>query len=220
MIDTLLQLLAPHPCISCGEIGAILCPNCKYDIVKDFFVFCIICGKDAADGICPRHASPFQSAWTVGIRKTVLQRLVGTYKFNGCRSAVQVLADLLDVCIPSLAPGTIVTCIPTHPRRIRERGYDHMALLARTFALRRSITYVPLLEKTTHYIQHTSNRRDRLRQVRGSFNLLTKPSPEIPVLLLDDVLTTGATLIEAASVISAAGVRSVKVAVIARQPLD
>lgn len=220
MIDTLLQLLAPHPCISCGEIGAILCPNCKYDIVKDFSVFCIICGKDESNGICVSHASPFESAWTVGIRKTVLQRLVGTYKFNGARSAVTVLADLLHTCLPALPASTIVTWIPTHPKRARERGYDHMQLLATCFAKMRGLTARPLLQKTVHYIQHTSSRKDRLKQVRGSFVCTGTIDEQATILLLDDILTTGATLTEAAAVLERNGAHAIKVAVIARQPLD
>lgn len=220
MIDTLLRLLAPHPCLSCGEIGPILCSDCKYNITRDFRTVCIVCDLRCPRGICGVHRSPCDAMWYVGLRKDALQRLVGTYKFNGTKSAARELADLLHMCLPALPKDTIITCVPTHPRRIRERGYDHMAHLARLFAGRRKLPYIPLLSRTRYFVQHNSTRSERLKQVRGAYTVLHPLSADSTYLLLDDVYTTGATVSQASNVLKEAGARNVFVAVIVKQPLD
>jgi predicted amidophosphoribosyltransferase len=208
MIDTLLSLVIPHLCISCGQIGAILCAKCKYDIISD-----IKRNKLMSSGI-------FDISWYVGDRKTVLQRLIGSYKFNGVRAAVYPLASMLSDTAPLLPYNAIVTWIPTLPRHVRERGYDHMKQLARVFAKVNGLEAHLVLERQKQFVQHRSDRKTRLSQVKDAFAVHGEIDPERPYVLLDDILTTGSTLREATKTLKASGVTLVYVGVIARQPLD
>ncbi|NTW61890.1 hypothetical protein HGB25_00520, partial [Candidatus Saccharibacteria bacterium] len=79
----------------------------------------------------------YDKAWVVGQRDGVLQRLVGLYKFERAKSAYKVLGDLILDILPDLPPETVIVPIPTTPSRIRERGYDHMLLVARYIAKKR-----------------------------------------------------------------------------------
>ena len=216
MIDDLLILIAPHPCISCGKIEAVLCSNCKYDIVKGAHDTCLFCNRvhpDSENAIC-------STTWFVGDRKAVLQRLVGIYKFNGVRAARFVLAALLYSTAPHLPRDAVVVWIPSNPKHIRERGYDHMRLLAAAFAKKAQLTIRPLLKRQTYFVQHRSDRKTRLNQVVGAFTVTERLDKHKTYLLLDDIYTTGATVKEALKVLIEAGAGHVIVAVIARQPLD
>lgn len=216
MIDTLLAFLAPHLCISCGQIGAPLCTNCKYDIVMNTYQTCVLCGISSA------QCSPTlcDGSWCIGYRKGVVQRLVGSFKFNGMRAAVRPLVDLLNTAAPPLPNDAIVTWIPTHPKHIRARGYDHMKVLAVAFSKKRRLNARPVLSRRTYFVQHKSSRKERLQQISGAFETTPVFEAGRTYVLLDDVYTTGATVNEAIRVLKAAGATQVIVGIIARQPLD
>lgn len=135
----MLSFLAPHLCCGCGEIDRNLCDSCRYDIISEPYGVCIDCGRPEPRGICPDHGTSFDRAWIVGERKDVLQRLIGLFKFKNVKTAAGALADLLDARLPTLPSRTVLVPIPTAPSHIRERGYDHLELIARHLSARRNI---------------------------------------------------------------------------------
>ena len=219
MVDKVLSIIAPHLCSGCGIIGSTFCDNCKYDIISEPFSDCIMCGKTSNYGICEDHKLPFYQAWVVGVRSGPLQRLIGGFKFRNMKSAYIDLADLLHRRLPSLPLTVVVVPIPTSSKHIRERGYDHMSLIAREFARLRGLRMQSLLTKNNTLVQHHANREQRLRQASSAFSLKAKVESGTTYLIIDDVITTGATISEAARLFKNAGAY-VLIAVIARQPLD
>ena len=125
---------------------------------------------------------------------------------------------LLDDTIPRLDPDVQVVPVPTIAEHIRTRGFDHTALLGRTFAHRRNLAYSPILRRVDHSRQQGSSRRERLVHAKSAFECRTRLSGAY--LLIDDIFTTGATLHYAAATLRAAGADDVYVAVLARQPLE
>lgn len=220
MIETILQIIAPHHCYGCGKIGALLCANCKYDIESEQNFACIVCRRPAHDGICSSCREPYQKAWCIGERRDVLEHLIDAYKFEHVKEASGVFADLLDSALPVLPLETIVVPLPTIAPHIRQRGYDHMLLIARTFAKRRGLRIDTSLRRISSSKQLGSLRRDRIRQAKSAYGITKKLDAAVPYLLLDDVFTTGASLHYAAEALQRAGARDIWVAVIARQPLD
>lgn len=219
MLDTLFSLIAPHPCCSCGKVGAILCYHCRYDIESEMYAACITCGEQVFGNTCRICAVPYSRAWCVGERTAAMQKLLDTYKFGGARSAYRVLANLLDVAVPVVPADICVVPVPTLPAHIRARGYDHTKLIAAEFAKQRRLTLVPGLGRQSKTVQRGANRNQRIAQARSAF-CATASFRGRRCLLIDDVVTTGATVRFASECLLRAGAREVWVAAIARQPLD
>ena len=221
MIDTLLSKVAPHLCCGCGKIGTLLCDNCKYDINSDLFIQCLAC-RGAADetGLCHHCNVPYERAWCVGERSGVLQRLVGDFKFQNMYAAHIPLAQLLDERISELPSNTIVVPVPTIAAHIRERGYDHTKLIAKQIARRRKLRMQPALIRITTTKQRDASRKDRLKQAKAAFSANGHIDETANYLIIDDVVTTGATMYYAAQTLQAAGAQHIWVATIARQTLD
>lgn len=221
MIDRILSYIAPHLCCGCGKTGTILCDNCKYDIVIDKSLRCISCGVPLLSlGVCNRCVVPYARAWCVGERSGVLQRVIGGFKFQNVYAAYKPLADLLLDTLDELPAETVVVPVPTTAGHIRERGYDHTALLARRVAKIRQLTSRSVLCRVTTTKQRDASRAQRIAQAKKAFAVRGYIDTTVPYLLIDDVVTTGATIHYAAKALRDAGAREVWVAVIARQPLD
>jgi len=221
MIDTLISLVAPHYCCNCGGVGALLCDNCKYDIVFEDYNECLTCGQNNDhSGICRACCPAYDRAWCVGERSGALQRLIGDYKFNNMRAAYRTLGELMLERMGNLPANTVVVPIPTVRAHIRERGYDHTALLARYIAKKAGIRTDHSLRRKTTTKQRDANKETRIDQAKAAFVVHGTLRDDVPYLLVDDVATTGATLEYAAQQLRAAGARTIWVAVIARQPLD
>ncbi|OJU88124.1 hypothetical protein BGO17_04105 [Candidatus Saccharibacteria bacterium 49-20] len=220
MVERVLQIVAPHPCSGCGKVGTILCEDCKYDIINEPFSGCILCGSYTLYGICEAHASPITRAFTVGTRSGALEELINRLKFHYAKAAARPLADLFNEVLPLLPDGSILTFVPTVRAHIRERGYDHIGLVATYFSLLREMPLTSLLRRRTKITQHTATREARQLQVVDTFEAMDGVDiREKVVLLLDDVVTTGATLQAAALKLVGMGA-TVWVATLAYQPLD
>lgn len=220
MLDRLLGLVAPHLCCGCGEIGAVLCDNCKSYIIKQPFSNCLLCAQPAQNGVCLQHETTYQQAWLVGERRAVLQRVIGNLKFQNMRSAAGTLAELFHARIPHLSRKTVIVPIPTASTHIRERGYDHALLLARQLGRLRGWRVENILERQHNKTQHHANRRQRFEQAATAFRVLGRLNADVTYLILDDIVTTGASLEHAARALKDAGAQRIVVAALARQPLD
>lgn len=222
MLDKLLDWFIPHICSSCGEVGSLLCASCEYDIVDQSFLQCIVCLKPSyADNLCRacQKKLPFQEAYVVSWRDGPLKALIDAYKFERAKAAAEVLSSLLDKSLPVLPEDTIVCYIPTVPSHIRQRGFDHMRVVAQLLAKRRDLELYSPLKRSSSTIQHGSSRAQRLEQAKTAFSL-QGAVPNRPVVLLDDIYTTGATVTEAAKLIRRETDQTIILAIIARQPLD
>jgi len=220
IIDVILSTVAPHLCFGCGQIGSTFCDNCKYNISEEPFFGCILCEKPNLNGICDDHKVAFNQAWTVGIRSGPLQLLIGGFKFRNLKAASLDLADLLHRRLPQLPANTVLVSIPTVPSHIRERGYDHMYLITKELARLRRLRITPVLVRDNSLTQHRANRKDRLIQASSAFKVTGIIDPSPIYVLVDDVVTTGATIQQAALLLKKAGATDIWVAAIARQPLD
>lgn len=221
MLDGLVSLLAPHPCSGCGKIGTILCPRCEYDIVSQPYLDCLVCGRnDSSDGMCRRCRPAYQKAWCVGERVAHLETLIDRVKFARAQAGIRTLAHLLDVRLPPLDPQVVLVPIPTTPRHIRRRGYDHVASMTTLLASTRRLHVDRCLERATSTVQRGAGRDVRLQQAAHAFSVRHKLEPQTTYLLVDDVMTTGATMQAAAHILQQNGATVVYCCVLARQTLD
>lgn len=220
MIDKVLGFVAPHPCSGCGEIGVTFCDNCKYNISTEPFLGCVVCQKPAVRGVCEDHNMVFNQAWVVGVRSGPLQRLVGGFKFKNMKAAADDLSNLLDRRLPPLPRSVVFVPIPTTPAHIRERGYDHMLLIALQLGRTRHVPVQQLLVRDNTLTQHRVNRKERFKQAASAFKVEGVVDPSKIYILLDDVITTGATIQQAATLLRQAGATTVWAAATSYQPLD
>ncbi len=221
MIDTLLSYVAPHHCCGCGKTGSLLCHDCKYNITYETKNVCLACGRPTfSQGVCNTCKAPYSQAWCVGDRKDVLQRLVGLYKFERTKSAYRDLAGLLDDILPQLPENTVIVPIPTIPAHIRERGYDHTLLLAKRLATLRGLSVARVLARSNNTMQRHATAASRSRQAKFAFKVAGEIKQNVNYLVIDDVMTTGATIRYATKALKEAGADRVWVAVLARQTLD
>lgn len=222
MIDRLLSIVAPHHCFGCGNTGSILCSSCKYDIVSEPFLACVACGKltRVGIGLCSDCRVPYEWAWCVAERRGKLQQLINSFKFENVKDAYRPLAGLLHACLPDLPDNITVVPVPTVSSHIRQRGYDHMLLVAREFARLRYLPIDTSLTRVTNSTQRGAGARERVSQAKTAFECRKKLDKNRVYLLLDDVVTSGATVKYATKTLRDAGASKVWVASISRQPLD
>ena len=142
------------------------------------------------------------------------RELVARLKYRNARAVLPALANAIaDLVDP--ATVDVVTWAPTTAARRRERGFDQARLLARAVARRLHRPCRALLSRQPGPAQTGRAKHDRLA---GPTFTITR-NPPCRVLVVDDVVTTGATLIAAARVLKAAGAVEVKGAAAARTPL-
>lgn len=221
MIDKLLKFIAPHYCYSCGEIGDPLCSSCEYDIISEPFESCLLCRQPLPPSqICVSCQPVYVKAWCVAWREGALEELINQFKFMRSYESHAALARLLAIRIDNLPANTVIVPVPTIPKHIRQRGYDHALLIARRLARIRKLKMHRLIQRSRYTEQLKSDRVKRLRQAKLAFRIDRQLDPTVPYLIVDDVVTTGATIQAAAKALHQAGAKTILVAVLARQPLD
>ena len=222
IIEQILSFIAPHYCSECGREGQLLCAACMQNVFAERYLRCALCESNAAnDNLCAqcRLAAPLTYLWVASAHEASVARLVSDLKFNGKRAMAEVLAAQLDALLPYLPPETIVTHLPTAPRRVRQRGYDQAALIARQLARRRGLAHATLLYRRHQGRQLGASRGERLQQAATAYGLHRGlPAASRPILLIDDVLTTGASILAAAELLRAAGHSHLMAAVVAARP--
>ncbi len=218
MIDEILARIAPHHCYGCGITGAILCERCKNYISDRPFLSCAVCTQSTRGAnLCRKHRLPYQQLWCVGARTGALADVIDAYKFERVRAAYRDVAVLLDRRLPPLPPDTLVVPIPTTPHNIRRRGYDHMRLVARELAKRRGLHDAQLLSRRNNVTQHfTKSAAERRKQAAGFFELRHEFTGDVPILLIDDIFTTGATVRAGAECLRYAGYSTITAAILVR----
>jgi len=163
----------------------------------------------------------YERAWCVGERSGALERTIDAFKFERVIDAAAPLAGLLDSRMPVLPNNVVVVPVPTLSRHVRQRGYDHIHLVAKEFAIRRSLKSNKVIRRTNNGgVQRGNTKARRMEQAKRAFYVDGVLDPDATYLVIDDVVTTNATLRYAAQSLRDAGARHVWVAVIARQPLD
>jgi ComF family protein len=169
---------------------------------------------------CVASLTGFERTYAAAIHAGVARRAVHAFKYRGQRALAQGLAERLYAAIPEVLQheNWLIVPVPTHPLRRRARGYDQAALLARALARRGGWNWQNALRRVRNTEPSPGlDRAARRANLADAFVCNYRLDGQI-VLLVDDVLTTGATADVAASALKAAGVRTVHLTVVARAP--
>lgn len=191
------MFIPPRRCAACGCPGHALCHRCRFSLAS-------VGPLRSPDGISASF--PFEG---------VPRELIVALKFRHRRAAATVLAAQM-VRRLRFEQVDVVTWAPTSARRVRRRGYDQAEAIARAVARQLGVPCVRLLYRTHGAPQTGKSRADRLA---GPAFRARRPRRGLSVLVVDDVVTTGATLRTAAQALRTAGVDRVELAAAASTQL-
>lgn len=222
MLNRLLSAISPDYCYHCDQIGSLFCDDCKNYYTEQPFEQCINClAPTSSSSLCPEHRSPYGQAWCVASRSSSVGRLVDDYKFHRLQAAASILAQLLDQQLPYFDEQTILVPVPTTPRNIRIRGYDHIELVVRRLAELRDLRYAQSLGRRSNTTQHfAKSLAQRRQQAKDFFEIIAPVDPGSHYLVIDDIYTTGSTIEAAAKCLRSAGASQVSIALIVRQEVS
>jgi len=168
---------------------------------------------------CCRKLPAFSAVYAAGLYAGALKRALQRFKYSGAVDLDRPLAKLLEIQIPPVVGNEVIVPVPLHLSRLRRRGYNQSLLLARVLAhnLRITLDHSSLRRVVDSHSQQGLDARQRARNLCNAF-IGTRRLDGRSVLLVDDVMTTGATVAACTQVLYDVGVRRVNVAVIARAP--
>lgn len=218
MFDAVLSLFAPHICLQCGSEGLLWCSACQKNALPAV-ERCYRCHALADGGrTCAscRSSSALYSVRAATRYEGYAKQLIWKLKFERAQAGAGAAAELMASRL-NIPEGLIIVPLPTSTNRVRRRGYDQTVLIARRLAKRYGLRNETMLMRLGQQQQHTARRAQRLSQLSHAF---VAPWPDKAwgkhILLIDDVITTGATLEAAARVLKAAGAKRVSAIVFAQ----
>lgn len=228
-----LDLLLPHQCLSCnemvGEQGA-LCSECWGRITFPSAPYCDICalpfeidvGEGSICGACARQTPDFDRARSAMIYNDASRRLVLGFKHGDRTEAAPAFGRwMMRSGSELIASSDIIVPVPLHWTRLFARKFNQAALLAHEISSASGVPVIPdlLIRQKRTPPQGKLSTAARRRNLQGAIAI--KPNRvsflrEKSVLLVDDVLTTGATVSACARVLRRAGALNINVLTLAR----
>ena len=229
----LVDLALPNRCVGCrGVIGAdgALCPAC---FARLDFITAPLCGRcglplpsgageELSCGACLAQPPRFAAARAALVYGGLARDVVLMLKHADRTDLARPLAEWLRRAgAPRIDSADLVTPVPLHPRRLARRRYNQAGLLAQALAKQCGLPLSPDLLRRIRATpsQGHLNARQRHQNVRGAFAVRPRSAARLKgarVLLVDDVMTTGATLDACAAALLKAGAAAVDALVVAR----
>ncbi|PDW04486.1 ComF family protein [Candidatus Viridilinea mediisalina] len=201
-LEAIFGLIFPEQCVICGWAGGLICKPCRSRL-EPYPLAPTPVGLDA-----------MSVAW---LYDREVRHAIHALKYQRQQRVALALADALADGLTA-PPGEALIPVPLHPRRLAERGFNQAEVLARRLAWR---WHLPVraeglvrARETGHQAQ--LGQKERQSNVAGAFVWQAPRPPPARVLLVDDVLTTGATLIACANALRAVGTREVRAVALAR----
>ena len=235
--DGFLNIFYPEECFICSlpvarrqDCG--LCDDCWRKVIglQIEGEICTSCGEPLPEFAnksgslcleCIHHPPPYSGARSFGYYSTEMRRTIHELKFNGRRPLGQLLAPLLANVFSEFWQQNdfdFVTCVPLHPSRRRERGFNQAELLGQALAQTIGLPKLRTLRRTAATPSQVGlSDAQRIENVRNVFSCTyIERVVGKRILLIDDVMTTGATVASASRTLVDAGAEKVSVLTVAR----
>ena len=174
---------------------------------------CPVCGKfyfsnsakDVVCGECLKSAPSFDFHRSAGLYEGTLREAILLYKYGKIEYLAKPIAEFAVNNVKNIWSVDCIVPIPSHKKRIKERGFDHTLKLAREIGKIKNLRVRKILKKVKHTPPQTGlSRSSRISNPKGSF-LAKKIEDCDKILLLDDVWTTGSTIKEASRTLTKIG---------------
>lgn len=228
----ILDLLFPKTCVGCGRFGLYFCAECVKEIKQGELV-CPFCERQALGGVvhkvCERKYG-LDGLWSLGVYEGSLRKAIQKLKYKWVSGVASELVDitteywvrstpiLMDRIKKDRGLDWIMTSVPLHKRRQNWRGFNQSELIGRLFAQRLGLKYENLLKRirnTTPQMKLLAHQRKQ--NIKNAFSLNREYlAPDLKVILVDDVWTTGSTLKECGYILKRNGAKVVWALTIAR----
>ena len=229
----LMHTVFPPRCIACGEAVASdfgLCTACWADTPFITGLCCDLCGaplpgEDPAAVLCDdclRHPRPWQQGRSAMLYAGAARRMVLGLKHGDRLDLVRPMSGWLErACQGVIEDGMLIAPVPLHRKRLIKRRFNQSALLAQALARRTGQTCLPdlFLRHRATPSQEGRSREERFENLSGAISIRPRHVASLrgrTLLIVDDVMTSGATLSAATEAAIAAGAQKVCVAALAR----
>ena len=211
----ILDTLFPIHCVICDKEGVFICPDCQNQLSPVDRQYCIICQKPTPFGLThPGCQTPHGPDGAISIynyhdKKVSAVLIDGKYKFlpGIYQHLGKILSKKLQTELFSLITEPVLVPLPLHRSRKRWRGFNQAEILCQTISQELNFPVISaLVRKRSTKTQKDLKRDERLKNMTGAFAL--KKGVDVHgknLVLIDDVTTTGSTLIEACQVLKRNG---------------
>ena len=228
-----LDYLFPHACVLCNARGAPLCAACRTDATARVECGCPRCAiplrpqpRMPLCGRCLRRLPAFDRTLAAAVYEAPFTHLIRGLKYGATLAYAPLLADLLHARVAAAHEPIdfdLILPVPLSRQRMALRGFNQSIEIGRILAKRLG---KPLEVESVLRIHDTSPQASlpfdaRRRNIRGAFTVIDERKKALAgshVAIVDDVMTTGATLDELARTLKRAGVATVTSLVVARTP--
>lgn len=220
-----IDLLYPPQCAGCNAPGARWCSDCQQTTPKFSKNVCVYCQRRCGENNpclnCEGVFKGLDEVWVWGLHHGPLRHALHRLKYRRDLGLGEVLADhLVELAKEKNLVDFLVLPVPLGKQRLRERGYNQASLLAQPLAMRLDFPYIP---KALRRVRDTRTQvglslEERRKNVLGAFEADAFKINGAKVLVVDDVLTTGATINAAGKALKDAGARYVVGLTMARAP--
>jgi competence protein ComFC len=220
----LLDFLFPKKCVQCGKLGDFLCPKCFSFLSFDVKILCLCCKRPTIDNLthpgCIRKYNIDGTFSAIPYNKTA-QRLIYSFKYKPYLSSLsEFLGNLLyESLIQNESFNNVLKSkkmwilvpIPLYISKFRSRGYNQSEILAKELGKKFGFEVQNLLTRTRETKNQFGLKVDeRKKNIKGAFGFSgNKIEPKTGVFLVDDIVTTGSTLMEGAKVLKRNGASKV-----------
>lgn len=229
---SIIDLFFPKFCLNCYLPGAYICPRCQKDLKEPRFTSCFFCQKRSLYGLTHQNCLKKLNIDGVGFLfyyNNFLKKIIKNTKY---RLATEVLEELTKIIKPEtfnhlefykkLSSKTYFQPIPLSPKKFRERGFNQALLITKFFQnyFNYSIADFLIRVKETKPQAELKTKRERFNNLKGAFKINPNCQQDLilksRIILIDDVITTGSTVKEAAKTLKKAGADKVYVLALAK----
>ncbi len=219
----ILEFFFPKRCVGCRKMGDYVCSGCFAKLNFTVTPICAVCSHPAVSGLTHplcRRKYTIDGVFSSLVYQGVTKRLLAKYKFSPYLSSLTpFLGELFydgliqqEVFYQLLQKNIIIIPIPLHKTRFRQRGYNQSTLLAKEIGKKLGFPVLELLQRIKLMkTQVGLNQKERRENIRGVFSFIGEEERigGRTIFLVDDILTSGATLSEAAKVLKKKGAKNV-----------
>lgn len=206
MLEKILEILSPDECLKCRKEGECLCIDCQKSQLIPKKQACVLCNQINSKGkTCPGcYQKSMLSGANIAFRyEGAIKDVIRGLKYENKRSYARFLARQL----PAIS-ADFACFVPSDGRTRRSRGYDQSELIAKHYANANNIYFKKAMLRRAHTKQVGLNRTQRIENIKGDF-VINSDVKGKSVLIIDDVITTGATVSECAMILKQAGAKKV-----------